>query len=161
MISTCDIYDMYLEEVGTLPPALRHFGGRRAFAGPIETVKCFEDNSCVKRLAESAGHGRVMLVDGGASVRTALVGDLVAKSAFDNGWAGIVIWGAVRDIVAVGKIDFGVMAIATTPRKSVRNDEGQIGIDIRIGDVRVRSGDFLVADDDGALVLPKGLPVPE
>ena len=101
-----------------------------------------------------------MLVDGGGSVRAALVGDLVAKSAFDNGWAGIVIWGAVRDIVAVGEIDIGVMGIATTPRRSVRNDEGQIGIDIRIGDVRVRSGDFLVADDDGALVLPKGLPVP-
>jgi regulator of ribonuclease activity A len=160
MLSTCELYDQHLEAIGTLPPALRHFGARAAFFGSVETVKCFEDNSRVKQLAESSGHGRVMVVDAGASVRHALVGDLVAKAAMDNGWAGIVLWGAVRDVAALRALDIGVMAIAATPRKSVRNGEGQVGIDIRIGDVRVSPGDFLVADEDGALVFPKGLPAP-
>ncbi|MGB3339483.1 MAG: ribonuclease E activity regulator RraA, partial [Devosia sp.] len=152
MLSTCDLYDQHLETIGTLPPALIHFGAISSFSGAVETVKCFEDNSKVKQLAESPGHGRVLVVDAGGSVRHALVGDLVAKAAMDNGWAGIVLWGAVRDMAALRALDVGIMAIARTPRKSVRNGEGQVGIDIRIGDVRIASGDFLVADEDGALL---------
>jgi regulator of ribonuclease activity A len=137
-----------------------HFGAISSFSGAVETVKCFEDNSKVKQLAESPGHGRVLVVDAGGSVRHALVGDLVAKAAMDNGWAGIVLWGAVRDMAALRALDVGIMAIARTPRKSVRNGEGQVGIDIRIGDVRIASGDFLVADEDGALLFPKTLAAP-
>lgn len=161
MKSTCDLYDIHLESIGTLPPGLRHFGGTRAFHGPVETVKCFEDNSRVKELAESTGEGRVLVVDAGGSERNALVGDLVADAAARNGWTGIVIWGAVRDTAALARLDIGIMGLAATPRKSVRNGEGQVGIDIRIGDVRVSRGDYLVADGDGALVFPKDGPRPE
>lgn len=160
MKSTCDLYDDYLETCGVLPPALRHFGGRGQFHGAVETVKCFEDNSKVKALAESAGDGRVLVVDAGGSTRHALVGDLVAAAARDNGWAGIVIHGAVRDSAELGGLDIGIMALAATPRKSVRNGEGQVGIDIRIGEVRIASGDYLVAGADGALVFPKNGPQP-
>lgn len=160
MKSTCELYDDHLEAIGTLPPSLRHFGGRAAFHGPIETVKCFEDNSKVKALAESPGHCRVMVVDAGGSVRHALVGDLVAGAALANGWAGIIMWGAVRDAAALGRLDFGVMGLASTPRKSVRNNEGQVGLPIRIGEVRIDSGDYVVADADGALVFPKNGPQP-
>ncbi len=160
MKSTCELYDDYLEAVGTLPPSLRHFGGRVRFSGRVETVKCFEDNSKVKALAESPGEGRVMVVDAGASTRHALVGDLVAGAAQRNGWAGIVIMGAVRDSAALKELDFGILALATTPRKSVRNNEGQVGLPVRIGDVRVESGDHIVADEDGALCFPKAGPLP-
>lgn len=161
MKSTCELYDDYLDAADTLPPALRHFGGRSSFHGPAQTVKCFEDNSKVKALAESAGNGRVMVVDAGASTRHALVGDLVAGAALANGWAGIIIMGAVRDSVALKALDFGILALATTPRKSVRNDEGQIGIAIRIGDVRIEAGDYIVADEDGALCFPQNGPRPQ
>lgn len=161
MKSTCELYDDHLEAIDTLPASLRHFGGRLQFHGPAQTVKCFEDNSKVKALAESAGNGRVMVVDAGASTRHALVGDLVAGAAQTNGWAGIIIMGAVRDSAALGQLDIGILALATTPRKSVRNNEGQVGIPVRIGEVRVDSGDYIVADEDGALCFPKDGPLPE
>lgn len=160
MKSTCELYDDHLEAIGTLPANLRHFGGRLQFHGPAHTVKCFEDNSKVKALAEGPGDGRVMVVDAGASIRHALVGDLVAGAAQTNGWAGIIIMGAVRDSAALGQLDLGIMALATTPRKSVRNNEGQVGIPVRIGEVRVEDGDYIVADEDGALCFPKDGPLP-
>lgn len=131
------------------------------FHGKVETVKCFEDNSRVKELAESAGNGRILVVEAGGSVRNALVGDFVAGTAAQNNWRGIVIWGAVRDIATLSRLDIGIMALAATPRKSVRCGEGQVGIDIRIGDVRICRGDYLVADEDGALVFPQEGPAPE
>lgn len=160
MKSTCELYDDYLETIGTLPPILRHYGGKHRFHGPVQTVKCFEDNSKVKALAEGPGNGCIMVIDAGSSVRHALVGDLVAGAAQSNGWAGIIIMGAIRDSAAIKDLDIGVMALATTPRKSIRNNEGQIGLSIRIGDIRVESGDYVVADEDGALCFPKTGPMP-
>lgn len=101
-----------------------------------------------------------MVVDAGASTRHALVGDLVAGAAVANGWAGIIIMGAVRDSAALSQLDIGILALAATPRKSVRNNEGQVGITVRIGEVRVDSGDYIVADEDGALCFPKDGPSP-
>lgn len=160
MLSTCDLYDEHLEAIRVLPSGLRHFGGREKFHGPAETVKCYEDNSRVKALAESGGEGRVMVVDAGGSLRRALVGDLVAKAALANNWAGIVLWGSVRDIAELKRLDIAIMALAHTPRKSVRNDEGQVGLDIHIADIPVSPGDYVVADADGVLVFPKDGPRP-
>lgn len=161
MKSTCELYDDFLEEAGTLPAELRHFGGRVRFHGPVQTVKCFEDNSKVKAQCESPGNGRVLVVDAGGSTRHALVGDLVAGAAHANGWAGIIIMGAVRDSAAIKELDFGVLALGVTPRKSVRNNEGQIGITVRIGEVRISEGDYIVVDDDGALCFRKDGPKPQ
>jgi len=157
---TCDLYDDFLDAVGVLPAGLQHFGGRPAFHGPATPVKCFEDNSRIKELSGQPGGGRVMVVDAGGSTRCAVLGDMIAADAASNGWAGIIIWGAVRDRLALADLDLGVMALATTPRKSTRRDEGQAEIEIRIGGTAVAPGDTIVADADGVLVFPKDGPSP-
>lgn len=157
MKPTCDLYDDHLERLRVLPAGLRLFGGRRHFHGPAETVKCFEDNSRIKDLAAQPGEGRVIVADAGGSLRCAVLGDMIAGEARAHGWAGVVIWGAVRDAEALAAMDFGVAALGTTPRKSTRRGEGQAGIDIVIGGVPVRPGDMVVADADGVVILPAGL----
>ena len=160
MKPTCDLYDDFLDALGVLPPGLQHFGGRGAFHGPATTVKCFEDNARIKELAATPGMGSVMVVDAGGSLRCAVLGDVIAGQAAANGWAGVIIWGAVRDRAAMAALDLGVMALAVTPRKSVRRGEGSVDLAIRIEGVVVQTGDYIVADEDGALVFPKGGPQP-
>jgi regulator of ribonuclease activity A len=151
--STCDLYDEYLDKARVPTLALRNFGGRRRFSGRATTVTCFEDNSRVKELAQTPGTGRVMVVDGGGSLRCALVGDVIAGMAVDNGWEGIVVHAAIRDSDALAKLDIGVMALGSTPRKSVRNDAGEINVDVELGEVFCRPDDRVFADADGILLL--------
>lgn len=160
MTPTCDLYDHFLDTCGVLPPALRHYGGHGRFHGPAMTVKTHEVNSRVKELVNTPGNGRVLVVDGGGSLRRALTGDVIAAEAAANGWAGIVIWGAVRDVGLLAETPVGIMALGHTPRKCVRRGEGETAIDIVIDGVTVRPGDMIVADEDGALVIPKDLPLP-
>lgn len=136
-----------------LYPAFRPFGRRSRFAGPSATVRCFEDNSAVRTALEEAGEGRVLIVDGGGSLRCALLGDLIAADAVKNGWEGLVIDGCVRDCAALRELPIGIRALAATPRKSTRRNEGQTGIEIQIGGVVCRSGDRVYADEDGVLLL--------
>lgn len=157
MYVTCDLYDAHEDALGVLPSGLRHFGGKLAFHGPAETVKTFEVNTRVRELAHSPGEGRVMVVDGGGSDRRALMGDRLAAAAAENGWAGVVIWGAVRDVAELRRTDIGLMALACTPARCVRKGEGEVGLPITVAGVRVAPGDMIVADEDGALVAPKGL----
>lgn len=161
MKPTCDLYDEFLDAVRVLPPGLQHFGGKGAFHGPAETVKCFEDNARIKELANSPGQGRVMVVDAGGSLRAAVLGDVIGAEAVSSGWSGVVIWGAVRDREALATLDMGVMALGTTPRKSVRRGEGQTGLAIWLDRVTVESGDYIVADADGVLVFPGAGPRPD
>ena len=151
--TTCDLADAHGDDARVLPDTLRHYGGARRFTGPIATVKCFEDNSRVKDLVESPGDGRVLVVDAGGSSRYALLGDNLAGAAQRNGWAGIVIHGCVRDTAALRDLPLGVMAVGSTPRRSLKNDEGETGLPIEIGAVRCAPGDVLFADDDGVLVI--------
>lgn len=137
-----------------LPPEFLHFGGKRHFWGLAKTVKCFEDNSRIKELAETAGRGRLIVADAGASLRCAMLGDVIAETAWRNDWAGIVIWGAVRDRAALGELDLGILALGSTPRKSVRRGEGQVGIMLQLQEATISSGDLIVCDEDGALVFP-------
>ncbi len=161
MKPTCDLYDEYLDTLGVLPAALRHFGGRRAFHGKAVTVKTHEVNTRIRELALSEGYGRVIVVDGGGSTRRALLGDVLAAAAAQNGWAGLVIWGAVRDSRTLAEIDLGIMALATTPRKCIRSAEGEVDAPITIEGTKVEPGDYIVADEDGVLVFPKGGPRPD
>ena len=150
---TCDLYDEHLDVARVPTVSLLNFGGERQFCGTVVTVKCFEDNSRIKELVAMEGKGKVMLVDGGGSQRCALVGDVLADEAQRRGWAGIIVYGSVRDKVALSKLGLGVMALGVTPRKSVRRGEGQTNIPIQIGNVWCESGDIVYGDDDGILLL--------
>ncbi len=160
---TCDLLDDNAEKsIGVIPPMIdgkywRHFGGQTRFFGQVVTVKCFEDNSRIKELFATEGCGRVLVVDGGASLRCALLGDMIAQSGVDNGWAGIVISGCVRDVDELIKMPLGVMALAATPQKSVRKGVGDVGLNINIGGVVIRDGAWLYADNNGILISPEPL----
>jgi regulator of ribonuclease activity A len=151
--STCDLYDSLGASARVLPPIFLDFGGRPRFGGVIVTVRCFEDNSRVKEILATPGSGKVLVVDGGGSQRCALMGDLIAKSAVDYGWEGVVIYGCIRDRVALCELALGIKALAAIPRKSERRGEGQMQIPIEIAGVSCRPGDRLVADEDGVIIL--------
>lgn len=151
--STSDLYDKFLVRARVLPPVFQDFGGRARFSGVIVTVRCFEDNSRVKEVLATDGSGKVLVVDGGGSQRCALMGDLIAKNAVANGWAGVVIFGCVRDRAALRELPLGIKALASIPRKSERRSEGQTQLPIEIAGVACRPGDRLVADEDGVLIL--------
>jgi regulator of ribonuclease activity A len=151
--STCDLFDSLGTRARVLPPLFQDFGGRPRFGGVIVTVRCFEDNSRVKEVLATAGRGKVLVVDGGGSQRCALMGDLIARSAVDNGWEGVVIYGCIRDRVALRDLALGIKALAAIPRKSERRGEGQIQLPIEIAGVACRPGDRLVADEDGVIIL--------
>ena len=163
---TCDLLDANPESQVCLPniegKSFHRFGAKDKFCGKIVTVKCFEDNSRVKSLLNSdgkdeTGNGKVLVVDGGGSMRCALMGDMIAQSAIDNGWAGVVIYGCVRDVDDMASMDIGVMALGCIPRKSTRRDEGQIDIEISFGDLTLSSGMFIYADNNGIIASDKPL----
>ena len=151
--STCDLYDRFEATARVADAVFRDFGARTRFSGAAVTVKCFEDNSRVKELLATPGKGKVLVVDGGGSLRAALMGDLIAQSAVKNGWEGVVIHGCVRDVGVLATLDLGIKALAAIPRKTVRNGEGQTNLPVTLAGIRVSPGDRLFADEDGILVL--------
>ncbi|MBC8056038.1 MAG: ribonuclease E activity regulator RraA [Rhizobiales bacterium] len=138
-----------------LPPVFRSFGKRVRFAGVIATVKCFEDNSLVKAALESPGDGRVLVVDGGGSLRRALVGGNIAAAAAKNGWAGVVVDGCVRDSAELIECDLGIRAIALVPMPTERRNQGERDVPVQVAGVWVLPGEWLVADEDGIVVMPR------
>ncbi len=152
--STCDLFDQHEDIARTLGSPLRDFGGHVLFSGRAVTVRCFEDNSLVKQLAGTAGGGKVMVVDGGGSLRCALMGDMIAKDAAANGWAGVVIHGAVRDVAELATLPLGIKALGATPRKSVRRGAGEADVSLNLAGLTVAPGDRVFVDADGVLVLP-------
>jgi len=157
MKPTPDLCDEYPHQVKVLEPILQNFGGREQFYGCIVTVKCFEDNSCVKELVSKAGEGRVLVVDGGGSMRRACLGDMLAQQASDNGWSGIVIYGCIRDIDEIAATDIGVQALGVHPMKTEKKGVGEIDIAITFGGVTFNSGDYLYADNNGVLISTEAL----
>ena len=152
---TCaDLYDANEGRVQVAEGVFLALGARKRFAGPIETVKVFEDNPLVKAALAEPGEGRVLVVDGGASMRSALVGDRLAASGADNGWAGIVVYGCVRDRAVIDEIDIGVRCLGTTPRRSTKHGFGERGVPLRFAGVSFEPGAWLYADEDGILVAP-------
>ncbi|MCG9915368.1 MAG: ribonuclease E activity regulator RraA [Phenylobacterium sp.] len=152
--STADLSDENEGRAQVLRLQLRDLGGRRTFSGLIRTVRCHEDNSKVKAILATPGHGAVLVVDGGGSLNCALVGDLIAQSAVDHGWAGVVVNGAVRDAPVLATLDLGVKALGTMPLRSVRRDLGEADVPVAFGGVIFKPGDRLFADGDGVVVLP-------
>jgi regulator of ribonuclease activity A len=159
--STCDLCDAHEKDepvpFRALPPVFHEFGSGAKFCGPAATVRCFEDNSRVKEAVESPGEGRVLVVDGGASTRRALVGGNLALAARKNGWAGIVVDGAVRDLAELRAAGIPVRALALMPHRSTKRNEGQRDLPVVVQGVTVRPGDWLYADEDGIVVSARPL----
>ena len=154
--ATCDLCDVYKNDTTdnfrVLPPVFQHYGAVPQFAGPVSTVKCFEDNTLVKLAVDSAGQGRVLVVDGGGSLRKALVGGNLAAAAARNGWAGVVVWGCVRDVAELNAEQVGIRALGLMPLPTEKRGQGLADVDVDVAGVRVRPGDWLYADADGMVV---------
>ncbi|MEQ9322012.1 MAG: ribonuclease E activity regulator RraA [Polyangiaceae bacterium] len=151
MIATADICDDH-PDVQVTDPIFRDYGKTVTFSGAISTLALFEDNTLVREALEQPGEGRVLVIDGGGSTRCALVGDRLATLAKDNGWAGIVVYGCIRDSGIIAGIDVGLKAMGTTPRKSVKRGEGQRDVPVTFAGVRFEPGAYLYADADGVVV---------
>lgn len=158
--STPDLCDLHPSLVRVAEPIFRNFGGRSSFGGVVVTISCFEDNSFVKDNAGRPGHGKVMVVDGGGSVRKALLGDLIAETAQKNGWEGLIIYGAVRDVDAIAALDLGVKALASIPLKTERKGAGELNVPVTFAGVIFSPGEYVYADNTGIIVSSEPLGMP-
>jgi regulator of ribonuclease activity A len=147
-----DLCDQYGDSLRVLSPMLKNFGGNNCFHGKISTIKCHEDNSFVADAVREEGDGSVLVVDGGGSLRCALLGDNLAAIAASNSWAGIVVFGCVRDVVALKDISIGIQAIAPHPMKSVKRQVGLRDVEVSFGGVSFIPGQYVYADDNGVIV---------
>ena len=155
--STTDLCDAHGEAVRVAAPGFADFGGRGGFHGPVHLVTVFEDNTSVREALERAGEGRVLVVEGGGSLRCALLGGNLAKLAADNGWAGILVHGCVRDTVEIAACDIGVKALAAHPRRSDKRGPGTVGETVRFAGIEIAPGDWLCSDEDGFIVADRAL----
>lgn len=167
--ATCDLCDAFKNDASgefrVLPPAFRDFGAVRTFCGPVVTVKCFEDNTLVKAAVDSPGFeetaqgriGKVLVVDGGGSLRRALLGGNLGAAAARNGWAGVVIDGCVRDVAELAQQQVGIRALASMPLPTEKRNQGQSNVAVQIQGLWVRPGDWLYADEDGIVLAAKAL----
>jgi len=156
-MKTCDLCDLHDAQVRVLELPLQDFGGRIAFNGLVSTVRAYEDNSRVREAVEEAGQGRVLVIDGDGSMRRAMIGDLLAAKAAENGWAGVIVFGAIRDSDAIATLSLGVKALGTCPRKTDRLGAGERDVEVELGGVRIRPGDWLCADEDGVVIADNDL----
>ena len=152
MTATADLLDEH-PDAAVCTLSLRQFGGVALVDGEIATVRCYEDNVLVRQRVSEPGAGRVLVVDGGGSLRVALVGDNIAGLARDNGWAGLIIHGCVRDAAALGQLAIGIKALGTHPKPSNKTGEGEIDVPVSFGGVTFHPGTRVASDDDGIVVL--------
>jgi len=152
-----DLFDHFSDELLLLSAKFKQYGKKAIFWGEIVTIRCFDDNSKVKQMLSTDGHGKVLVVDGDASMRRALLGDLIAVSAVDNGWEGIVINGCVRDVGALKKMDIGIKALGENPIKTVKLDKGEVNISLDIDGIIIEPGMMLYSDENGVAISSKPL----
>jgi regulator of ribonuclease activity A len=157
--ATVDLCDLHEARLRSCPLQFRQFGALTRFCGAIRTVKCNDDNVLMRRTLETAGEGKVLVVDGAGYLGSALIGDQIALLAQQNGWAGIVIHGAVRDVVALAGIELGVKALGSNPRKSGKAGIGQVDVPVTLGGVTFHPGEWIYSDEDGLLVAAEALPL--
>jgi regulator of ribonuclease activity A len=154
---TADLCDANEGKIRVVTPMFRNFGGRTAFGGRITTLKVFEDNTLVRTALEESGKGQVLVIDGGGSNRCALVGDQLALLGIKNGWAGIVVYGCIRDSKPIGAMDIGLAALGTNPLKSIKKGVGERDLAVTFGGVTFTPGEYLYADEDGVIVSSEPL----
>ena len=152
-----DLCDAHADIVRAAEPIFASYGGKAAFGGPIRTVKCFEDNSVVADRVREPGEGAVLVVDGGGSMRCALVGDNLARSAMENGWSGLVIYGCIRDVDEIVDMDIGVHALGSNPLRSLKRGEGQRNVPVDFAGLRFIPDQYLYADNNGIVIAPMDL----
>lgn len=157
MFKTADLCDDHSDDLQIAQPGLKSYGGHPQFHGQIVTLKLFEDNSLVREAVATPGKGKVLVVDGGGSMRCALLGDLLAEKAVTNQWAGIIINGCIRDSADINKMAIGVRALNTLPLKSIKKGIGDKDLPVRFLKVRFVPGDYVYADEDGVIVSAKPL----
>jgi regulator of ribonuclease activity A len=155
-LKTSDLCDACDEAVACALP-LCGYGQRRIFAGAIRTIRCFEDIGLMRSLVSRPGHDQVLVIDGGGSLARALFGDVMADIAARNGWAGLVIYGVIRDGVEIDRMDIGVKALGTVPRRGDRTGAGEVDVPVEFGGIVFTPGQRLIADEDGVIVLPVGM----
>ena len=157
MFTTADLWDEHGELFSCVAPIFRSFGTKKAFSGEITTLMLFEDNFLVRKQLESSGKGKILVIDGGASLRCALVGDQLAALAIQNKWNGIIVNGSIRDSQIINSMDLGIRALNTSPVKSNKRDTGEIDIPVKFGDVTFVSGHYIYVDTDGILVSERNV----
>ena len=150
--ATAELYDEHGDKLQVVQPCFNDYGGRKIFHGSIVTVRVFEDNTLVRAALEENGEGKVLVVDGGESMRCALLGDMLAQLGKDNGWSGIIVSGCIRDSAVIATIDIGVKALATNPRKSVKKGVGDRDIPVTFAGATFNPGHYLYADQDGIVM---------
>ena len=153
---TADLVDEIGPDVRSCDLQFGQYGGRSQFAGPIATVRCFQDNALLKSVLSEPGDGGVLVIDGDGSLHSALVGDLIAGLGVENGWAGLIINGAVRDVATLRKLELGIKALGTNPRKSTKTGDGQRDVAVEFGGVVFVPGEIAYSDDDGIVVVAAG-----
>jgi regulator of ribonuclease activity A len=154
---TADLIDEYGEQLRSCAVQFRQYGGTLRFFGPVRTLKTREDNALIKTSLSQPGNGAVLVIDGEGSLQAALVGDVIAGLALANGWSGLIVWGAVRDTVALGNLDLGIKALGSNPRKSTKTGTGQLDIPIQFGGIGFHPGNWLYSDEDGIVVSDERL----
>jgi regulator of ribonuclease activity A len=155
-IATADLFDAHPDALSCATP-FRSFGRRRRFFGRIRTVRSYQDNVLLKKLLSERSDGEVLVVDGGGSLDCALIGDVIATLGMRSGWAGAIVYGAIRDSVAIDRLDFGIKALSTNPRRSAKHGDGEVDVPVAFGGVRFAPGQWLYSDEDGILVSPEAL----
>jgi len=150
--ATADLYDEYEDKLQIATPMFNDYGGNLKFCGPASTVRVFEDNSLVKAALEEPGEGRVLVIDGGASLKCALLGDMLAELGKENDWVGIIVYGCIRDSAVIANIAIGIKALNTNPRKSVKKGTGERDVSVNFADVIISPGDYIYADEDGIVI---------
>ena len=157
--NTSELCDMYLDVIDVVEPMFSNFGGCSSFGGSIVTIKCFEDNGLIAKMLSQDGTGQVLLVDGGGSLRRALLDASLAESAVNNNWEGIVIYGSVRDVDALDELDIGIQALASIPIGAESHEVGESDLPVNFGGVTFLPGDHIYADNTGVILSPELLDI--
>ena len=157
--NTSELCDMFLDVVDVVEPMFSNYGGCSSFGGAISTVKCFEENGIIADVLAEEGHGRVLLIDGGGSLRRALVDASMVETAVNNNWEGIIVYGSVRDVDALEEFDIGIQAIASIPVAADNNNVGEVDIPVNFGGVTFLPGDHVYADNTGVILSPEPLDI--
>ncbi|GIU52018.1 MULTISPECIES: ribonuclease E activity regulator RraA [Shewanella] len=157
--NTSELCDMYLDVVDVVEPMFSNYGGTSSFGGSISTIKCFEDNGLIADALQAEGEGKVLLVDGGGSMRRALVDASIAEIAVANKWEGIIVYGSVRDVDALEEMDIGIQALASIPIGADSNGVGEVEIPVNFGGVTFLPFDHIYADNTGVILSPEALDI--
>lgn len=157
--ATADLVDAFQAELQSCESQFLNVGGNKRFFGAVTTIKCQNDNALLKETLGTPSNGGVLVVDGGANMKTALVGDIIAAIAIKNGWAGIIVNGPIRDSVAISKMAVGLKALGTNPAKSGKLGTGQKDVSVRFGGVTFEAGCWVYSDEDGIVIANRELPI--